>query len=202
MAVDVKPWALSLISGVRTEFTMLMTQIPDEQRHLVGEMKQWSPKDEIAHLTYWIELFVANLQACRANRPLINTQNYLAMNDLAWVERSAWTWIEVEHALAQVLADLQIEIETLSSQALVDPQCFTLEPARKSPRPLLRNLLYEVIDHPLHHFVGLYDKFGNTAQKRVLLERTQQRLKWPGTSKWTETTRRKIRTYTDGTSSR
>jgi hypothetical protein len=192
MKTDVKQWALALIDTSRDEFTTLIASIPQDQRKTVGKLKQWSPKDELAHLTFWIEVFVSNIKASREGRSLLNTSNYLVMNDEAWEERKNWTWADVEKALAKALVDVKKQIEDLSSETLTESQRFSLEPDRTSPRPLLQNLTYELIDHPLHHFTKLYQKFGDEAKTTELLTRVLKVLKQPGVSKWSVTSRNKI----------
>lgn len=196
MKTDMKQWALALIDAARNEFGILMASIPQEQRNMVGELKQWSAKDEIAHLLYWIEVFSTNIEARRKGQPLTDISNYLAMNDAAWQARKDWTWANLETELARVLTNVETQLHDLHIEDLIDPQSFTLETVRKSPRPLLRNLIYELVEHPFHHFMGLYQRFSDKAQINSLIERTLHSLKQPGTSKWSATTRNKIRRYT------
>lgn len=194
-STDVKGFALAVTAAARAEFRTFIEHLPAEQRIAVGTLKHWSPKDEVAHLTYWIDVFVTNVQAQRDGRTLIDTRDYLAMNDRAWQARKDWTWAEIEAALERGLAEIEAQISELNADDLIDPQRFTLEAERKSPRPLLPSLLYELIDHPLHHFIGMIHKFGNASQAVALLTRIESVLKQPGISKWTATSRRKIQTY-------
>ncbi len=195
MGVDTKTWALALVGTARHEFTTLIARIPLDQRNTVGMLKQWSSKDELAHLAYWIEVFAHNIQACHKGQSLIDTRDYLAMNDKAWQTRKDWAWADIETNLSGVLANVEQQIKELSNEDLTEPQRLTLEADRKSPRPLVRSLIYEVIDHPLHHFMGISKRLGDKAQTNAMLKRMLQVMSVPGTSKWSATTRNTIKRY-------
>ena len=159
---------------------------------MIGELKNWSPKDQIAHLTYWIELFVSNIQACRKNLPLKATDDYLVMNDTAWNIRKDWSWNKIEDDVACVFSDLKGQIKDLTAEDLIDVHRFTLETNQESPKPLLQSLLYELIDHPIHHFLIMYKAFGDEEGIKALLTRTQHMLSQMRESKWSTPTRDKI----------
>jgi hypothetical protein len=195
---DVKQWALAIIAASRHEFNTLLSRMPAEHRSRSGQLKDWSPKDEIAHLAYWIDLFAHNIQACREAQPLTDTRDYRAMNDAAWPVSKDWSWDEAEAAVERALTAVAAQVTVLDMADLTDPQRCTLEPHRKAPRPLIQSLLYDLVDHPLHHFVGLYRQFGDAEGQSAMLTRLEGALRQPGVSKWTATTRRKIQNYRSG----
>jgi hypothetical protein len=187
--------ALTLIAAARHEFTTLIAALPPAARVAQGSLKDWSPKDEMAHLAYWIEVFVAQIQARRAGQPLMDTRDYLRRNDIAWAARKDQSWAEVEASLESALAALEGEIRAFSDDELVDAQRFTIEPDTKTPRPLLRNLIYEMIEHPLVHMVGIYRKIGDEVRLRAMLTRIETPLKARGFSRFAASARRKIKGY-------
>jgi hypothetical protein len=193
MRTDVKQWAFAVVDSSFNEFNTLIARIPPNQRSVVGKLKNWSPKDHIAHLTYWIDLFVTNIQACRKNLPLTATDDYLTMNDAAWQIRKDWSWNKIETDVACVFSDLKVQIKDLTAEDLIDVHRFTLEADQKSPRSLIQSLLYELIDHPVHHFARMYQAFGDEEGIKALLTRAQQVINQPGGSKWSTPTRDKIR---------
>jgi Protein of unknown function (DUF1706) len=197
MKTDIKQWTLEVIATSRTEFKMLMSMIPPKQREVVGQIKQWSAKDELSHLSFWLELFAKNTKARRKGKALIDTSDYLAMNDNASEERKDWTWSEVDTALTRALEEIEKQVKALSVDELTEAEMFTLEPQRKSPRPFIKSLLYDLIDHPLHHWVKLYKKYGHEAKAADMLGRVSLTLKRPGVSKWTTTSRSKIKKHAE-----
>lgn len=195
--VDIKLQTVALIAAAHAEFARLLAHIPEEQRQRAGKLKQWAPKDEIAHLAYWIDLLATNVQARRAGQPLIDTRDYRTMNDRAWAERKEWTWDEAEQAVTHGLKAVEQQVTALLAEDLVDPNHFTLEPERPAPRPLLHSLIYEVIEHPNHHFIGLYRKFGDEAAISALLDRSLQTLSQLGSARWSARTRRAAQKQTE-----
>ena len=192
MITDVKQWAFAVVDCSSNEFNTLFARIPPKQRSVIGELKNWSPKDQIAHLLYWIELFVSNIQACRKSHPLIATDDYLAMNDATWHIRKDWSWSKIETDLACVFSDLKGQIKDLMAEDLIDVHRFTLEANQKSPKSLLESLLYELIDHPMHHFLIMYKEFADEEGIKALLTRTQHVMSQTRESKWSTPTRDKI----------
>lgn len=197
METDVKQWTLEMIAASQNEFKTLISMIPPKQREGVGQLKQWTAKDEFAHLSFWLEVFAKNTKARRNGKALLDTSDYLAMNDAAWAERKDLSWSEIEAALTLALYEIEKQVKALSVDELTEAVMFTLEPQRKPPRPFIKSLLYDLIDHPLHHWVRLYKKFGHEAKAAQMLERVLQVLKKPGVSKWTATSRSKVKKHAE-----
>lgn len=185
---EIKRWALSIIDASSFEFDTLLAKIPPGQRDIVGELKKWSLKDQIAHLIFWIDLFTTNLRAYREGSPLISTTDYLAMNDVAWQERKDWTWLDIETNLARIFSDIRAQIHDLSSEDLTDAHRYSLGPSEAEPEPILQSLVYELIKHPVHHFVIMYRVFGDRAEIDSLLTRTLQVTNQPDVLIWSEPT--------------
>lgn len=170
----------ALLDAARHEFTTLIASVPAKQRNATGELTRWSPKDELAHLVYWLELYAAKLQALRNGHEPEDVRNYQARNDATWPLRRDWTWEQVERAWLRALDDVAGEWEQLE------------EPAQ---RKLMRSLIYELVDHPHHHYVRLYGKFRQPGRGRALLARTQALLEQRGAAQWTATTRKKLKRW-------
>ena len=191
---DLKEWALELVQVSRLEFKHLIASIPAKQRDKAGELKKWSPKDELAHLAYWLEVFVGNIRAKRKGKPLTDTRDYLAMNDAAWEVRKGWSLEQIEAALEKVLGDLEKELKRFTLEELTDPAAFALE----RPRPFVRSLLYELIDHPMHHWAGLYRKLGKESKIGPMLGRILEAMSQRGIKRWTAGSRSKISHHARG----
>lgn len=188
---NLKPWALELVQLLRHEFRALVAGLSPQQRQEKGQMDRWSPKDELAHLAYWLEVFVANIRFRREGKPLTDVRDYLAMNDAAWEARQDWGLEQTEAAVRKVLTDLGEELERFTPEELTNPDRFTLE----FPRPFVRSLLYELVDHPVHHFAGLYRKLGKGSEVGPMLRRLLEVLGRRGAAGWSATTRKKIQRH-------
>jgi Protein of unknown function (DUF1706) len=195
MKKDLQQWALMLIGASGKEFNTFIASLNPDQRGAIGNLHEWSPKDEIAHMSYWLEVCLGNLQARQNGQALIDTRDYLTLNDQAWEVRKDWTWNDIERVLEHTLNGIETQIKSLSSQDLTDPQRLSLEPDQKATRPFLKSLIYELIDHPLHHLVGLYRKLKNEPLIAPMLERLLEAMEQPGVSKWSTTTCIKLRKH-------
>jgi hypothetical protein len=193
--VDIRQWSIDIIAMTRANFAQCLADIPVTQREIEGTITQWSAKDELTHLAYWIDVFVQNIQAAHTGKPILDTRDYQALNEAAWHARHTWTWHAIEADIQRVLTALEQELARLPTHAFSDATAFTVEPYRKSPRSLIRSLLYELIDHPFHHFTGLYARLEMQPQLQSLLTTTLTVLSQPGTSKWSAPSRTKIKQY-------
>jgi hypothetical protein len=189
---DLKQWTLGIVESSRQEIQTLIQHIPIKERKAVGQLKAWSAKDEMAHLMFWLGILAQNIANKRQGKPLISTKDYRAMNDEAWNTHKDFRWAEVEEALTQALVDIEKQVKTLTLEELSNGKTFFLE---SSGSPLVRSLLYELVDHPLHHVVKLYKKFGQDKDAAAALERLTSALTQPGVSKWTATSRGKIKKF-------
>jgi hypothetical protein len=187
-----KQWALSVIDASSFEFDTLMARIPPSQRAVVGELKKWSPKDQVAHLIYWIDLFAANLRACRGGFGVVSTADYLAMNDAAWPERKDWAWPDVETNLVRMFSDVRAQVQELNSEDLTDARRYSVETAETGPKPILQSLVYELIEHPIHHFVRIYRVFEDRVGVDSLLARAIQVTNQSDVLSWSEPTLKQI----------
>jgi hypothetical protein len=192
LKTDLTQWSLDVIAVSSQEFQAFIKSVPAKERKVIGQLKAWSAKDELAHLTFWLETFAKNLKNLRQGKPLISTKNYLAMNDAAWEKRKNLTWARVEEALANVFKDIEKQVKAFSVEELTNGKRFSLE---SWGRPLIKSLLYELIDHPLHHFVKLCKKLGQGQKAAEMLERVSSTLTRPGVSRWTATSRGKIKRH-------
>ncbi|MEM8536141.1 MAG: hypothetical protein AAGF95_35275 [Chloroflexota bacterium] len=189
MASDIHQWTISLTDFVHDESRRLIDNLPAEQREAVGSLQQWSAKDELAHLVYWIEVLGSNIEAQIDGQPLTDTSDSLHMNDEAWHIRKDWTWEKVDNALEQALSHVKEQLTRLNSADLIDPQRFTIEYQNDHPYPLLHSLVYDLIDHPVLHFTELYCKTEQAEKATALVERTLVLLEQRGDPHLLTTTR-------------
>ena len=190
MKKDVRQWLIDVVALSRAEFQAVIQCLPQSRRRAKGTSDQWSAKDVISHLTYWLEVFDKNITALRASKPLIDTEDYLSMNAAAWNERNRLSWKEVEMALHAALDRIKSQVENLSADEQFDGGALSM-----GGKPFVANFLYELIDHPLHHFVILYGK-SNAKKKGIeMLKRVEGVLDERGFGKWTNSSRKKIQKH-------
>jgi hypothetical protein len=189
MKKDVRQWLIDVVELSRAEFQAVIRCLPQSKRRAKGTADQWSAKDVISHLTYWLEVFDKNITARRASKPLIDTEDYLSMNAAAWSERNRLSWKEVETALHAALDRVKSQVENLSADQF-DSGALSI-----GGKPLVANFLYELIDHPLHHWVILYGKANAQKHGIEMLKRVQSVLDERGFGKWTDSSRKEIQKH-------
>jgi hypothetical protein len=110
------------------------------------------------------------------------------MNDVAWLERKDWTWLDIETNLARIFSDIRAQIQDSSSEQLTDAHRYSLGTSEAEPEPILQSLVYELIKHPVHHFVIMYRIFGDRVEIDSLFARTMQMTNQPDVLIWSEPT--------------
>jgi hypothetical protein len=185
MKTDVKTWTKTMIRVSHLEFVKLMTLIPTKHQS-TGTLKAWSTKDELTHLINWLEVFVNNIKAQKNKQALIDTSDYLALNDQMWLECNAWTWQELQNATEQVFTNLESELHNLDVTQVV---------FKANGQPLVKSLVYELFTHPLHHFDRIYRKIELEEERSQMLERILLVLGERGFSRFTSPARKKIHKY-------
>ena len=117
------------------------------------------------------------------------------MNDVAWFYGKDLPWKDTKSSITKVVADLLALIASLSSEELVNEKIFSLGYEAKSPKPLIEDLLYEIVEHPLHHMMGMYNKFGNKKYAQEMLAGIDNFLQNPMVLSWTSKSCKKIAKY-------
>jgi len=187
---DKKQWFHDVTQLSRSEFEAVISAIPLEKLTAKGAVNRWSAKDVIAHLTFWLEVFAQNTAARIEGRTLIDTRDYESLNRSAWRERSNASWAGVKHALDDSLDAVKDHVEMLTADQLTNPGAFTL-----TGKPFVKDFLYELIDHPLHHWVILYEKQSAQGDAIKMLARVESVLRRRGFGRWTSSSRKKIQSY-------
>lgn len=190
----IKPWVKELIQLMQKEIELFIARIPEDQRVVTTHLKNWSSKDEVNHLIFWNNVFIFNVQARQKNLPLLDPNNYLVMNDVAWFYGKGLTWKEIGNAIEKVFNEEQELVNSMSAEELTDGNTFTLG-YTKSHKAFLEDFMYEIVDHPLHHMVGMYEKFGNKKNAKEMLLRINEFIQNPDVKKWTSKSRNKIAKY-------
>jgi len=187
MEHDIHEWLEGVLQTSKHEFLVLESHIPSEMHDAKGEADKWSAKDVFAHLTYWLEVFAFNIEARANSRRLIDTDRYEILNSDAWEARHAFSWDRVRLDLDRAFASVQSQVHQLSAKQLTDATCFSL-----SGRPLVADCMYELVEHPMHHWMILYRRVGAEHMAYEMLERVEGRVSQRGLMKWSLSARKKI----------
>ena len=191
---DIKAWLEDLLTLMQSEFAEFISHIPQNQKDVATHLKDWSPKDEMNHLVFWNSIFIFNVKARQNNQPILDPRNYLVMNDVGWFENKNKTWEETQQSITKVFDDISKLIASMSEDDLVDAEKFSLKYSAK-PKPFIADMLYEVVDHPLHHILGMYEKFGNAKDAKAMLLRINDLLQRSEVAAFTSKSKTKVEKY-------
>lgn len=187
MKRDIHQWLDSVLQTSKHEFVVLESHIPSSMHDAKGEVDRWSAKDVFAHLTYWLEVFSYNIDARADSRALIDTSDYKALNRETWKARNAFTWDRVRLDLDRAFASVQSQAHRLTTKQLTDASCFSI-----GDRPIVVDYMYEIIEHPMHHWILLYRGASAEDLADEMLERVQEGVSQEGLMKWSLSARKKI----------
>ena len=187
MKIDIHGWLDNVLQVSKHEFDELESHIPPKMHNAKGEADKWSAKDVFAHLTYWLEVFSNNVDARIQSKTLVDTKKYEALNREAWKLRNKLTWGKVRSDLDRALANIDTRMHRLTTEELMDALCFSI-----AGRPLVVDYMYELIEHPMHHWMILYRKAGAEEMAVAMLERVQKGVSQKGLMKWSLPARKKI----------
>jgi len=190
MKSDIHRWLDNVLQTSKHEFSVLESHIPSKLHEQKGEVNNWSAKDVVAHLTYWLEVFSYNIDARNDSKTLIDTHDYKVLNREAWKSRNALTWDQVQLDLDRAFANVQSQAHNLDANQLTDASSFSI-----GDRALIADFMYELIEHPMHHWMILYRKASADNLAVEMLARVQKGISQKGLMKWSLSARRKIRKH-------
>ncbi|NJL26861.1 MAG: ClbS/DfsB family four-helix bundle protein [Thermoanaerobaculia bacterium] len=190
MEDNVYQWLDNVLRTSEHEFSVLESQIPSRMHDAMGAVDDWSAKDVVAHLTYWLEVFSYNIDARTHSETLVDTENYKVLNREAWKLRNILTWDKVRLDLDRAFKSVQSRVHGLTATQLTDASCFSLQ-----GQPLVADYMYELIEHPMHHWVILYRRASREDMALGMLERVQEGISQKRFMKWSMPARKKIRKH-------
>ncbi|HAS41438.1 MAG TPA: hypothetical protein DCS93_13215 [Microscillaceae bacterium] len=179
MKSAVKTWLDEVVTTSKQEFSILESKMPPNIYQATGHPENWSMKDIYSHLTYWIEVFSHNVKASINCTPKIDTSNYKILNDETWKLRNTLTWDEVRQALDNVFLESQSLLIRILDEQLMDKSILTIQ-----GQALIADYLYEFIEHPMWHWIGLYLKANDKDSALDCLERVESSIFNENFSKW------------------
>ncbi len=187
MKADIYFYMDNILEVAKHEFVVLESHIPPKMHDAKGEADTWSAKDVFAHVTYWLGAFSYNIDARIHSKTLIDTRDYLELNRQAWKLRNKLTWDRIRSDLDRAFANIQTRVHSLTAAQLTDASCFSI-----SDRPLVVDYMYDLIEHPMHHWMILYRKANAEEMAVEMLTRVLRGVSQKGLMKWSLSARRKI----------
>ncbi len=161
---------VALLEYVRDETEAFYGSLSEGERVADGTWEVWSPKDALAHLTFWQRNLLKILDTLDQNPPEEvpfeerNHNNYLRYQHMPWAEVHA----DYSGTLDEIIA----RVKTYSDAELIEPQHF----ARLPDNALQATIMGNTYTHTLSHLAELISKRGDEEHGFELQEQGLQKL--------------------------
>jgi tetratricopeptide (TPR) repeat protein len=157
---------LRLLSRAREAQAAWAAGLPDAERAAVGTPERWTPKDELAHMTFWQQITAERLAVARAGGQPTDTSDFQALNDRTFAEQRDTPWAQVLASAEQAYATLAERVRALDGALLTDSGRFEWTRGQ----PLTASVLGNGFWHPLEHIARFYHARGEPGRAAELLE--------------------------------
>ena len=133
--------------------------LSDDQRSSVGTYAQWSAKDLVAHLAYWIDHRAAVASArARGEEPPPSPGHYEQANAACFQRFCNCSWDEVQAFAEAAYSKLVDAVQALSEEQLVAPS------SGSGGQTLWQNLVGTAYSHALMHMAEFHVSQGRAQQ--------------------------------------
>ncbi len=158
---------LDLVERANQAQRAWLADLTDAERNAAGTPEQWSPKDILAHMTFWQQVTTERLAAVQRGEQPQTFEDFQPVNERIFEERRNQPWELVLGSSEQVYALLAEQVRAFDDQALSDPNRF----AWLGGRTLASSILSNGFWHPLEHVARFYIERGEPERASELLDR-------------------------------
>jgi hypothetical protein len=161
-----------------------LATLTEEEKTAEGAADAWSPKDILAHVSYWDIQGAKQLVDPANYEPPDYGDDFNATNEQYWHKFQDTSWDEIEAMVAQAHNDLLAGLRGLEDEQLADGERY----AWTNGRPLWHRITFGNFYHPMAHLGDLVVRRGdveaaNAAQEKAaaLQLEVDQSDQWRGT---------------------
>ena len=155
-----------LLADVRAEEQALWDSLSDEERNAAGEIDRWAPKDHLAHLTFWTERLITQLQAATGGEPPGPIEDFQKTNEEVFEANKDRSWEDVLAWATDVSRQFHTAFDAVSVEMLQNIP----GPEGTGGSPLWRNVAFTGVSHPIHHVADDYFERGEFEGAQSLQE--------------------------------
>lgn len=103
-----KPVLLDLLRQAQISQNTFMQELTPAERAAIGTPQFWAAKDHVAHMTFWRQRLVLNLQALLRQEPQPKSEDFEQLNPLIFEQQRYRLWsdiiVESDHVYAELIA--------------------------------------------------------------------------------------------------
>jgi hypothetical protein len=165
--VELKAKVVGLIERAFDEERALFDRLSEEERSVIGEPDQWSPRDVIVHSAKWKVRLAANLAAADAGETPVRHEDYETINAREFEEHRDRSWPDVLEMAADASRQLAEQVEARTEEELGGTDTLPWQ----EDRPLWRLVVGNGFVHPVTMHLGpVYIARGEKALATQLME--------------------------------
>ena len=113
-----KPVLLDLLRQAQISQNTFMQELTPAERAAIGTLQFWTAKDHVAHMTFWRQRLVLNLQALLRKAPQPKSEDFEQLNPLIFEQQRYRPWSDIIVESDQVYAELIALADQLSEEDL------------------------------------------------------------------------------------
>ena len=113
-----KPILIDLLRQAQISQNTFMQELPPAERAAIGTPHLWAAKDHVAHMTFWRQRLVLNLQALLRQKPPPPSEDFEQLNPIIFEQQRYRPWSDIIAESDQVYAELIALTDQLSEEDL------------------------------------------------------------------------------------
>lgn len=135
-----------------------------------SDIKDWSPKDVIAHVIHWDAETAGELEDPDQVDKQASGAGVDHINAEIWQKYTTVTWAELKEKLDKVNQDLIANLDKISEEQLTDQERYEWT----NGRPLWQRVTFGCFYHPLQHVAELFARRGQQDIANEIQEQTAE----------------------------
>ena len=173
-AISEKQKILDLVQITYADLMDLVASLSPQEKKAKGNLKLWSAKDMVAHLSFWERHFINQLDKMVKDEKIPMAGEYLdQVNDGVLYEHMDETLEDALGEYQQIHAELLKKYDSFSAEDLSEPKKF----AWLEGRPMSDRILGNSVWHPQSHIADFYVKRGKLEKATQMQESLTDKLK-------------------------
>lgn len=166
---------VALINNIRREQENFFDSLPDAERTANGTWEKWSPKDVLAHFTFWQNNLLAILDTL--DQPPPDQEPFETRNHKNYLNNMTRPWSEIDADYRRSLDEVIARIARYSDAELLEPRRYPrITQNLERDGALQSTILGNTYSHAATHLAELITKHGDPAKGKELQETATQKL--------------------------
>ena len=183
--MDMKDRLIDLIEETHKITHDFVSSLSEAERNAMGTAQKWSARDNLAHMTEWVERFCQDLDTARRGEAVIDVEHVDQANLEIFEQHSQMSWEAIGEKIDRAHAAMLAHVQAMSEEQLQATQFFAWE----NRRPMWQVFAGSYCIHPLMHMTQVLIQHGHIAEANRLMEAMSEKLlsldestRWRGTT--------------------